>query len=546
MSKSKPFVVPEGVVFQIEDDGVTIENAGDIVLHTNFGGRALKRIVSREGDVELHGAVNAAELHAAGSLRTHGDTTVAILRAGGNVEIEGDASLADIVAGGTLRVSGNAELGGAELAAGLEVGGKLSAGHLRVAGSATLGGDASAKSIGVGSDLTIGGGLQCGPVQAGGTISVAGATAVGGMTSGATVALAGAVVAGTITAHHILLSGQSIQARGLQGAVRVVIGAAKVTVDAIIAPQVELDPKTSGRVTVIELQNELGANAVKGGFRLADYGEMFGNPEGFLAERGLVPLGESPGAPGAVDVAAPPAPALPAAVEAPSEPRPAPDHEADGGETDATEAPAGEAEVVEAEVVEAEMVEAEEPDAAATVSVPVIAAPDGSPHTNGSTAVEPADDAGPDGGDEHATGEPARVAIPAAPILEVVRPVTDPWAAADQSAAPPTPAAAEPPTLAKATSMHDDDPLAHATEHPMHGQLSDTVQRIVECYAGQDVPPAVEKLRELVAARQYPQIRAEITNIWSELLKFHQKKGMRIQHQVTTTFNSVNGLVKKM
>ncbi|MBM4367975.1 MAG: hypothetical protein FJ102_17310, partial [Deltaproteobacteria bacterium] len=103
-----------------------------------------------------------------------------------------------------------------------------------------------------------------------------------------------------------------------------------------------------------------------------------------------------------------------------------------------------------------------------------------------------------------------------------------------------------PPSLPQAVSMHDEDPLAGAVEHPMHAQLAETVQKIVDCYANQELPPAVEKLRDLVAGRNYTQVRAEITNIWSELLKFHQKKGMRIAHQVTSTFNSVNSMVKKM
>ena len=80
----------------------------------------------------------------------------------------------------------------------------------------------------------------------------------------------------------------------------------------------------------------------------------------------------------------------------------------------------------------------------------------------------------------------------------------------------------------------------------MHDQLAHTVQRIVDCYAEAELPPAVERLRALVESRSYAEVRAEITNIWSELLKYHQKKGIRIHHQVTTTFNAVNSLVKKM
>ena len=83
-------------------------------------------------------------------------------------------------------------------------------------------------------------------------------------------------------------------------------------------------------------------------------------------------------------------------------------------------------------------------------------------------------------------------------------------------------------------------------EHPLHGQLMEAVTKILECYGGAEVPPAVNHLRGLIEQHHYEQVRGEITTIWSDLLKFHQKKGMRIQHQVTTTFNTINSLVKKM
>ena len=53
MDKPASFVVPVGVVFEIEPDGLTIRNQGDIILHTTFG-RPLKSVVSTEGSVEIH------------------------------------------------------------------------------------------------------------------------------------------------------------------------------------------------------------------------------------------------------------------------------------------------------------------------------------------------------------------------------------------------------------------------------------------------------------------------------------------------------------
>jgi hypothetical protein len=362
MSSPQPFVVPEGVVFQIDEDGVVIENRGDIVLHTSFG-RTLKRIVSSEGSVHIHAPAHAGLLQAAGSISVHGDVEAAELRAGG--------------------------------------------------------------------DVTIAGSLAGGDVDAGGGVSVE-----------------GTVVAGTIRGDAVQLPGASIQARGIQGRTSVELGGGKAQVDAVIAPTVTIPPRTIGRVTIVESQNDIGALAIKGAFRLTDYAEMFGDPGPYLAERGLSALGDAPRP-------APPS-APPPRVEPPQ--------------------------------------------------APPLAGP----------RVEPV-----------APDAPAAIVVPPPTMREVIE---------LPKASPPV----EEPEVVDV----QETPLPPA--HPMHGQLMDAVAKIVEAYAGTELPPAVERLRGMADTREYERIRGEITNIWSELLKFHQKKGLRIQHQVTTTFNAVNALVKKM
>lgn len=369
MSSPQPFVVPEGVVFQIDEDGVVIENRGDVVLHTSFG-RTLKRVVSSEGSIHIHAPVHAGLLHAAGSLSVHGDVEAAELRAGG--------------------------------------------------------------------DVTIAGSFAGGNVDAGGGISVE-----------------GTVAAGTIRGDVVSLPGASIQARGIQGRTSVELGGGKAQVDAVVAPTVTIPPRTIGRITIVESQNDIGALAIKGAFRLTDYAEMFGDPGPYLAERGLSALGDAPAprpAPPSV-----PSPPPPARVEAA---RPAPAVET----------------------------KAEPP------------------------APEP----------------PVAIVVPPPTMREVIELPN------------PSPPADEEPDVVEV----QETPLPPA--HPMHGQLVEAVAKIVEAYSGSELPPAVERLRSMAEGREYDRIRGEITNIWSELLKFHQKKGLRIQHQVTTMFNAVNALVKKM
>jgi hypothetical protein len=77
-------------------------------------------------------------------------------------------------------------------------------------------------------------------------------------------------------------------------------------------------------------------------------------------------------------------------------------------------------------------------------------------------------------------------------------------------------------------------------------QMVETIQSIESCYEGSELPPMVTLLNEMVEARNYEGIRNDITNIWNQLLKFHQKRGLRIQPQVTTTFNTINKIVRNL
>jgi hypothetical protein len=418
MTKPQPFVVPAGVNFQITDAGVVIENEGDIVLHTNFG-RSLTRIVSTAGSILIHAPVDGGTIQAAGDVTIQGDTRADSVQAGGSVTVAGNAHVTTLAAGGNVAVLGAVE------------------------------------------------GTR---VDAGGDVGITGAYTGSTVRAAGTVDIGGAVKADTLHADTLRFAGSSIAARGIQGASAVYIGAAKLQVDAILAPAVHLDPATSGRSTVIESQNELGPNAIKGGFRLVDYAEMFGDPGSFLTDRGLSPLGSA--------VAA--APAIAAPVRA--EPVPAPVYV--------------------------------EPKAAPVAAEPVAAEP-------AAPAIEPTDFAD----------------TLSAPEVEI-----------EDTEAEAEAAIADLPAVEVDEAGEADEPDASALppEHPLHQQLVEAVTRISESYADAELPPAVNHLMSLIETRSYDQVRAEITSIWSDLLKYHQKKGLRIQHQVTTTFNTINSLVKKM
>jgi len=119
----------------------------------------------------------------------------------------------------------------------------------------------------------------------------------GDLRAGGVLHIQGELDAGSLRAAEVVIGEQAVKCQSISATERISIGAAELRVDAIIAPDIDLDPKASGRVTVIESANERGATKIKGGFSLADYDDMFGNADEFLVQRGLTRLGEDPPAP---------------------------------------------------------------------------------------------------------------------------------------------------------------------------------------------------------------------------------------------------------
>ncbi|GDX82135.1 hypothetical protein LBMAG42_39460 [Deltaproteobacteria bacterium] len=502
----QPFVVPEGVVFLIEEDGVTIENLGDVVLHTDFGGRMLKRIVSTEGNIELHSGARAGSLEAAGDVR-----------------VDGDLQAEAVSSGGALRVGGSARVAQVRAAA-VDVGGNFGGGNHQIGGNVTVARDLEASSLHAGGNVVVGSAAAVGNLHTGGNLEIGGNAELATLHISGSASFGGNVNAGTIRADVVEIGGGNVTARGIQGTTRVTVGAAKLTVDAILAPEVNLDARTSGRVTVVESNNEPGASAIKGGFRLVDYAEMFGSADSFLAERGLSALGAAP------------------ASATPVAPRHQPAEETmDPASIEAAEA----AERTHEPGAAAAAEPAWEPAVAPPpepVWEPAVSAPPEAAWEPAVSAPEPAWEPAVSAPEPQAEPEPAQQ--PAWEPIVVAAPEAAPEPAPEPRVEPVVIAIAAPEPVVE--PMAAADPLSAAVEHPMHQQLASTVQRIADCYADTELPPAVDRLRTLVDSRAYPEVRAEITNIWSELLKYHQKKGIRIHHQVTTTFNSVNSLVKKM
>ncbi|MBA2320435.1 MAG: hypothetical protein H0V89_04700 [Deltaproteobacteria bacterium] len=259
--------------------------------------------------------------------------------------------------------------------------------------------------------------------------------------AGGTLTVTGDIDGGKLHGKQVVLDRQTVKCVSISALERIAIGPAKLQCDVIIAPEIVLDPKVSGRVTVVESANEVGPTKIKGGFTLADYEDTFANSEEFLAERGLTRLdGRRNGAGGSETIV--------------------PDQLPDEDE-------------VEVEVEESLVREDE----------------------------------------EETTDDPHSLSF------DDMEPIAEP--------------AGEAPT---ATATNGED---------LHGKLSDALGKIVTCYEGADLPPAISELKHLVDQRDYAGLRQNITEVWNGLLGFHQKRGIRPHHQVTHAFNVIHGLVQE-
>jgi hypothetical protein len=134
-------------------------------------------------------------------------------------------------------------------------------------------------------------GREIASVHTAGDLTVKLPKVTGDLVSGGVLRVMGDFDGGVLHGREVVLGRQAIKCRAISADERIVIGAATISCDVIIAPEINLDPKAQGRVTVIESLNERGATKIKGGFSLSDYEDMFGNSREFLAERGLAPLG---------------------------------------------------------------------------------------------------------------------------------------------------------------------------------------------------------------------------------------------------------------
>lgn len=482
MSRSenaKPkLVLPPGLQLALDESGLSIAHDGDVEIHGPLG-TGIARLEG--GSITLHGDFEIAHIQSAGAVDARGKLKADKLHAAGEVSLRDGADIRELSVAGSLSLSGN-----------FKVGAILADGDVRLTG------DGSTETLRSGGSVDLSGAQQHQEVEVAGTLSISGRQEAQLLRGGVVKVGAGA-----------------LNAKGIEGSRKVVLGPAKLGVEAVIAPEVNVDPGTTGRVNVVESHNELGPNGLKGGFRLTEYAEFTGvDPDSFLKERGVRSLAELAAAP-AVEVRS-------AAVSLPAE---------------AIE----EVEVVEAvevvEVVEAvEAVEADEADDApmgSSLQVEVAGDDEEEEEEIELLAAAPADE------DAHA---PAAVSI--TPSNEPIPIQVTPMEVASR-AAQSSMSSDNSPTVVEIDDQ-DEEEAGPQVSPEVREALNAAVSAVSASYAGVEEPEAVGRLRELVQGEDFIGLRDEITAIWKDLIQHHQQRGKRIPHKVTATFNRINSIVRKL
>jgi len=305
-------------------------------------------------------------------------------------------------------------------------------------------------------------------------------TITGTILAAGDIRLEGTIDAELIYGRHVVIDADSLKCKAIAATHTLTIRCPELTCDVIMAPRVNLSPQSRGRVTMLESNKPCDTSQIKGGFSYAQYDELFGNAEAFLAARGLEPLAEPPS-----------------------------DSELDAFDPDAAfgsvPPPKG---ATLPEITEFEPVEVDDDDD--TI--------DGEGELLAFHMEEMEDGATPSA----KASQPAAVAEQAPPPLGVESPAVG----------------------ADLEFLAEETEEVEISFHPdIKTKLTDAIENIVGCYPNGNTPPALADLKDYIDNDDFVGLRHGIGDVWNSVLSHHSEQGIRPDRKVTHVFNLIHGMV---
>lgn len=354
----------------------------------------------------------------------------------------------------------------------------------------------------------------------------------------------GPVEAEEIRAGEVHLAAHSVTAHAIVADRCVVIDAAVLDVDVIVAPEVIIDPRATGRVRIIDCFNERPPLRVRGCLSLEEFEQDFGGAAEFLAHRGVIPLHPLPEPTSSHDDSSD----MSVSIETTARPSRSPFRglslpEAAAEEDERARNPRRSS--------PANVGRAHERPAAPTQQVPtsdyeetqrtVVPVSETRPAARAARPPEPArparttEPARPEGMDDRAAANRSGLARGSDPA----RAAAAPQPATPRRAVEPAVAEERPPFVIAA--RREPTPLHPRELGRQAPRIRKLVQRIASAY---DEPPApVLTLESLTHFERVAQLPDQLDELWLALLRQHVAEGSSPPPQVTLSINALHALV---
>ena len=75
--------------------------------------------------------------------------------------------------------------------------------------------------------------------------------------------------------------------------------------------------------------------------------------------------------------------------------------------------------------------------------------------------------------------------------------------------------------------------------------LDFTIERVISAYDG-EVPPSVQKMDDLIKARDYDTIRSDFNLMWTDLVQHHRDTGISLEPRVSHNFRAIGSILRNL